>query len=153
MLLAPARGAPRYHGCIYSPPADTCFAVTLDLQPFDKPAMQQVFIDDFVDIFPVNIGVPDTFRVNDDYRPLVTAVKTSCRVDPHAPLAGKPQRLATLLGIVTHGPRIKALATCAAIRALVDTEKNVISIIVHNLKDTGWVKPCKACDKATAAES
>lgn len=112
-------------------------SVTLDLQALDNPAMQQVLLDDFVDIFPIHVGVPDTFRVDDDYRSFLTAVKTSCRVDTDAPLARKPQRLAALLGIVTHGLRIKALAACTAIRALVDTEKNVITIIVHNLKDTG----------------
>jgi hypothetical protein len=109
----------------------------LDLQAFDNPAMQQVLLDDFVDIFPIHVGVPDAFRVDDDYRPFLAAVKTSCRVDPDTPLVRKSQCLAALLGIVTHGLRIKALSTCAAIRALVDTEKNVITIIVHNLKDTG----------------
>ena len=109
----------------------------LDLQALDNPAMQQVILDDFVDIFPVHIGVPDAFRVDDDYRAFITAVKTSCRVDPDTPLARKPQRLAALLRIVTHGLRIIALAACTAIRALVDTEKNVILIIVHNMKDTG----------------
>ena len=127
--------------------------VMLDLQAFDNPAMQQVLLDDFVDILPIHIGVPDTFRVNDDYRPLVTAVKTSCRVDPDAALARKPERLAALLGIVAHGLRIKALATRTAIRAFVDTEKNVISIVVHKLKDTGWEKPCKARERTTATQS
>jgi hypothetical protein len=124
----------------------------LDLQALDNPAMQQVLLDDFVDIFPVYIGVPDTFRIDDDYRPFVTAVKTSCRVDPDSSLVRKPERLAALLGIVAHGLRIKALATGTTIRALVDTEKKVISIIVHKLKDTGRVKPCKARERTTAAK-
>lgn len=106
----------------------------LNLQPLHYPAMHQVFFEDFVDIFPVDIGVPDTFRVNDDYRTFFTAVETSRRIDPYTALARKSQRLAALFGVITHGLRFKPLATCTAIRALVDAEKNVITVIVHNRK-------------------
>jgi hypothetical protein len=103
---------------------------SLNLQPLDNPAVQQVFLDDFIDIFTVYIGVPDTFRVYDDYRPFLTAIKASRRVDPYASLAGKSQQLASLLGIVTHGLRIKALAARTAIRTVIYAEKNVVTIIV-----------------------
>ena len=70
---------------------DSPLTSTLDLQPLNHPAMLQVFFEDFVDIFPVNIGVPDSFRIDDDDRALFTAVQTSRRVDSYAPLARKPQ--------------------------------------------------------------
>jgi len=140
-LPAPARGtifawAPdnRQPGKAGAPSPLTA---NLNLQPLDHPVMHQVFLEDFVDIFPVNVGVPDTFGVNDDDRPFVTAIKTSRCVDSYTPLARKAQRLAALLGVITHGLRFKALAAGTAICALVDAEKNVITVIVHRLKDTG----------------
>ena len=108
----------------------------LDSQSFHNPAMHQMLFQDFVDIFPVDIGVPHTLRVNDDDWPLVTAIKASRRVDPDAALARDSQRLAALLGVITHCQGIESLATGTAIRSLVDAEKYVITVIVHGTKDT-----------------
>jgi len=98
--------------------------------------MPQVLFKDFVDIFTVNIGVPDTFRVNDDDWPFIAAIKTSRRVDPYTTLARKTQRLAALLGVIAHALRVKSLATGTPIGTVVDAEKNVITIIIHRPKDT-----------------
>ena len=116
-------------------------------QPLDHPAMYQVFLQDFVDIFAVNVGVPDTFRIDDDYRSCITAVKTSRRVDPYTTLACNAKQLAALLGVIAHGLCFKSPATGAAIGALIDTEKNVITVIIHRQNDTGCDRPCKPRDR------
>jgi hypothetical protein len=135
---------------IFHPSGRNTPPITLNLQPLDNPAMHKVFLDDFVDIFPVNIGIPDTFRVDHDDRPFITAIKTPRRIDPYATLVRKAQRFALLLGVIAHGQRIKSLAAGTAIRTRIDAEENMITIIVHGLKDTDSAVPCKAHDRTIA---
>lgn len=113
-----------------------------NLQAFNNPAIDQMLFDDLVNIFPIDIGIPDSLGVHDDHRSLLTTVETSRRIDPHSALAGESKRLGSLLGIIAHGLRIKALATCAAISTFIGTEKYVISIIGHPRKDTAWARSC-----------
>ena len=52
-------------------------------QSINDHAMLQVRVDDFVDIGFVNVGVPNTFRIDHDHRTRGTAVQTTSPVDPY----------------------------------------------------------------------
>jgi len=71
-----------------------------DLQPVDRAVVQQVLIDDFVDIFLVDIAIPGLFGVDHQYRPLGTTVEAAGSVDAHLASTMNAQFLAALFGIV-----------------------------------------------------
>jgi len=101
------------------------------LQALYNPPVLQVLFDNLIDIFPVYIGIPDRFRVHGNHRTLGTPVQTSGSINPHPALAGKTQRLATLLGVVTQSLCVKALAAFTAIGPQVRAEKDVVLVIGH----------------------
>src|SRR5690606_3067930 len=96
---------------------------------FDGLAVLEMGFDDFVDVFLVDEGVPDSFRIHDHDRALVAAIEAAGAVDAHLAFAGQLERLDPVLGV---GPQIIGaviLATCLTIGALVGAEKNVVTEI------------------------
>ena len=72
----------------------------LYFQTLHYPAILKVLGNNLVDVFPVYIGIPDGLGVHDHHRAFCTAVQTPGSINAHPALAGKPQRLAALLGII-----------------------------------------------------
>jgi hypothetical protein len=107
------------------------FEIDLNSQAFDNPPVQEVLFDNFVDVFPVSVVVPNPFGINNDDRAFLATIEAPSRIDAYAPLAGKTQRLDARLGVVAHGLRLMVRATGRAIVALVRAEKYVVSIVRH----------------------
>jgi len=55
-------------------------------QTLDDAAAHEVLVDNFVDIFPVHVGVPHGLGIDDHHRTLLAAIKAARLVD--ADLAG-----------------------------------------------------------------
>jgi hypothetical protein len=70
-----------------------------DFQAFDNLPADDMDVDDFVDIFIVDVGVPDTFRINHHCRSLFAALKAAGFVDPHFAFAGQAELLDAALGV------------------------------------------------------
>src|SRR4030065_1444775 len=98
-------------------------------QPLHRPAKHQVLLDDGVDVLFARIAVPDTLRVNHDSRTLRTAVHTTGLIDAHLTLTGEAKRLDPALGVIAHGDRALVGTARLAAFALIDAEKNVITVI------------------------
>src|SRR5262249_52012243 len=76
-------------------------------EPFDNLTVHDMPIDDLVDVVPVDIGVPDRVRVNDDDRAFLAAVETTGLVDAHLAFAGQSERLHALFCILLHFERTR----------------------------------------------
>ncbi len=100
-----------------------------DFQPFHRPAVHQVLLDDGVDVGCARIAVPDTLRVDHDGRSLRTTIETTGLIDAHLTLTGEAKRLHPILGIVAHGDRALVGTARLAVRALIDAEKNMVAVI------------------------
>jgi len=103
-----------------------------------------VLIDDLVQILLIKVGIPDGLRVHDQHRTFFTTVQATGRIDADTARTGNTEFLAALLDIIAHGPGIKTLAACTAIRALVSTKKDVVSIIGHKPNHTAEATQAKA---------
>ncbi len=88
-----------------------------------------MLLQDLIDVLAVDVGVPYAFRVDDKDRSFLAAVHAPGRIDAHAALAGKPQCLDPLFGIIPQGARILLLATPPPVGALVRAKKDVLSIV------------------------
>jgi hypothetical protein len=93
--------------------------------------MNQVFVNDFIDIFSIQVGVPDFLGVDDDDRAKFTAIQTACGIDADLADPGQPEFLDSGLGIVSDRGRIALLAALLALLALVGAEKHMVLIIRH----------------------
>ena len=109
----------------------TCQKSCLYLQAFHNPSILQVFCNYLVDILLIYIGIPDRFRVNSDHRTLCTTVQATGRINPHPALAGKPQFLAALLGIIPQPLSTKTLTAITAVRPQICTKKDMVLVIGH----------------------
>ena len=63
------------------------------LQAFHHPAVDQVFVDDFVNIGLVHIGVPDRFRVDHQHRAFAAALQTAGFLKRTLPGPARPMDL------------------------------------------------------------
>jgi hypothetical protein len=105
----------------------------LDPQPLDHPAVKQMLLDDLLHILLIDIGIPDSFGIDDHYRSFFAAVKAAGGIDANPTGAGYTQVLAALFGIIAHGQRIEALTACAAVFAKIGAEKHMVAIVRHAL--------------------
>src|SRR5262249_6524286 len=72
---------------------------SLDLQSLDDAAVLDVLVNDLVDVFAVDVGVPDAFGINHHDGALFAAIHTSGRIDPALALARQPKLLDLALGV------------------------------------------------------
>lgn len=91
----------------------------------------EMFIDDLVDVFAINIAVPDFVGIDHEHRAEFAAVKATGRIDAHLALAGKPQLLDPGLGVLANFGGIAASAALFAAVALVGAEKDVVFVKGH----------------------
>jgi hypothetical protein len=110
-----------------------------DAQSLDRPSVEQVLFNDFVNIFLIYVGIPDSFRINDQHRPFVTAIQATRRVYAYATHTTDPQLLASLFGVLAQPPGIKPLTARAAILAEVGTEEQMVLIVGHGVYLLTWV--------------
>lgn len=104
-----------------------------DFQAFDRDTIPQVRRHDFLDIFLVDVGVPDAFRVDDGDRTFLATIKATGRVDPHAALAGQAKLPGAQFRKIPHC-FTAATATAWPVRALgtdVGAEENVALVVAH----------------------
>jgi hypothetical protein len=98
----------------------------IDKQPLDDFTPDQVPIDNLIEVFLVDIGVPNRFGIHDDNGAELAAIEAAGRVDSDTPGAAEPKLLAPLLDV---GARVLgvALATgLATVFAYVGAEKHVV---------------------------
>ena len=103
----------------------------LDKQSLNDTPVLQVFRENLINIRLVQVGVPDCFRIDHDHGPLCTPIQAAGCIDAHTALTCQAQLLAALLSIIAQCSGTKALATITAIIALVDAEKNMVSVVRH----------------------
>ena len=93
-----------------------------------------MFIDDFVDILPIDIAVPDVIRINHQHRAFRTAIQATRCIYPNAARTGDIQCLAAFFRMVTDGLGVKPLATGRTVCAQIGTEKYVVTVVGHGDK-------------------
>src|SRR4051812_18919677 len=87
--------------------------------------------DDFVYILAVHVGVPDTFRIDDDYGTFITAIETAGLVHSHFAGAGELELLHARLGVVAHLLRRMIVTASRTALALIAAEEDVPLIVAH----------------------
>ena len=112
-------------------------------QSLDHPTAQQMLIDDFIHIFPIDIGIPDPLGVNDDHRPLFTAIEATGGIDADTTGTGNAECLAALFGVIPHGKGIKPLTASAAVFTQIGAEKHMVTIVGHALTIPETTAPVK----------
>src|SRR5690606_21655516 len=98
----------------------------LNLETFDGLAVLEMGFNDFVDIFLVDEGVPDSLRIHHHDRALVAAVKAAGTIDAHLAFAVQLERLDLVLGVSADLLDAVIGTTGFAVLALVGAEKNVV---------------------------
>ena len=84
--------------------------------------------DDLVDIFTINIAVPDFIGIDHDHRAELAAVQTTGGVYAHFALAGKSELLDSGLGVIANFAGIESSTALFTAVALVSAEKNVVFV-------------------------
>ena len=99
-----------------------------------------MLVDDLVDIFLVNVGIPGALRIDHHHRSLFTAIKASGFVDSYFALAVEVELFHALFCVFLCFFCAAIGATGATIIAGVDAEKNVMLIvggIAHGNRQAG----------------
>ncbi|OMP13991.1 hypothetical protein COLO4_00490 [Corchorus olitorius] len=104
-------------------------ARAVDHQPFNGFAFDQMALDDFVDVFLVDEGVPDGLGVDHHDRTEFAAVEAAGLVDAHAAFTVDAEFLAALLGVFLHGLGAKVGAAARAVLAFVQAKENVVLVV------------------------
>lgn len=102
---------------------------TVEPQALDDPPAHQMFVDDFLDVLPVDVGVPYTLGIDDQHRPLFATIHAAGAVDADLPGARQTQSLDTRLGIIPQVLCPMALTAGTITLPLVRAEKHMITVI------------------------
>jgi hypothetical protein len=97
-------------------------------------AIFDVAIDNFIDIFLINIGVPDTFRINYTNRSLLATIKATGLINPDFTLTGHTQRLYPVLCIISQIYRSTLIAgrPLGARPAIIGAEKYMSLVVLRH---------------------
>src|SRR6056297_387931 len=100
-------------------------------QALDRLAADDVALDDFLEVVFVDVGVPDSIRIDDQHRPQFATVQAAGGVGARAAGAGQPQFLEAFLGPVAQLGRaaLGARRPVGALGALVGAEEQVPFVI------------------------
>src|SRR5690606_28090763 len=103
-------------------------------QAIDRLAADEVRVDDFVYVALIEVGVPDSLRIDDEHRAFLAAIQASRLVDANLAGACQPELLDTLLGVFLHGLGIAIGATrpVGPGLTLVQTEKYMMTVVTHD---------------------
>ena len=86
-------------------------------------------IDYFIDVFPIDIAVPDGLGIDHDNRAQLAAIQAAGSIDAHPALARHAKCLDFCLGVLPDFAGIEPRAAHLAALALVGTEKDVVFVI------------------------
>lgn len=100
-------------------------------QSIDNSPLYQVTVDDLVQILPVDIGVPDGFRVNHGHRAQLAAIETARVIDPDLTWSRDAELLATPLDVIASLLGTALATALAAVFTLIGTKKHVAGKITH----------------------
>jgi hypothetical protein len=103
----------------------------LNLQAFNHPPMYQMFLDDFFNVFLVDIRVPNGFGIDHKYRTIVAAIHATGLVDAYFALTLELEFADAILGVGLHLGGAQAVATGFTFGTLVAAEKNVMLEMAH----------------------
>src|SRR5436190_13341028 len=97
-----------------------------------------MLLHDFVDVFLIDVGVPDFFGIHHHHRPFIATVEATRQIDANLSLARKFERLDLVLGVVAYLARAVIIAAIGAGIALVTAEKDVSFVIAHGVYLMSW---------------
>ena len=92
-----------------------------------------VLPDDLVDVFLVDVGIPDFLGINDHHRTFVTAVQTSRHIDTHFARTIEREFLDFGFGVIAYFGGAMVVAAAFAVLALIAAEENVMAIVTHDV--------------------
>ena len=83
-------------------------------------AILQMAFNDFVNIFAINVGIPNALWINDQHRAFRATVKATRRIDARLAIFVQTEFFSTLFGVIAQSLRIKASATGLTGLTLID---------------------------------
>jgi len=108
--------------------------MSLYLQALDHSPVYQMFFDDFIDIFLIDIGVPDVIWVDHGDRSFAATIQATGDIHPDRAFAfGYTQFFGALFGVISHCLRIILLTTLGSVLAQIGAKKDVPLIVSHKL--------------------
>src|SRR3569832_1720472 len=99
-----------------------------DFQALDDLSADDMLVDDFIDVFRIDIGVPGALRINDQHRAFFAAIQAAGLVDPHLALAVQIEFLDAPLRMLLRRLGAARSAAGPAVIAFVDAEKDVLLV-------------------------
>ncbi|MNN55901.1 hypothetical protein D3C81_1708040 [compost metagenome] len=93
--------------------------VVSDFQTFNDLAADQMDVDDFIEVFIVDIGVPGALRIDHDDRAFFAAAEATGLIDADCATAAQAQFLDACLQVFLRGVRTTFGTALAAIIALI----------------------------------
>ena len=87
-----------------------------------------MFVNDVIDIFFINIGVPDIIGIDDNGWSQITTTETAGHVCPHASFAMDTLFLGAFLHLIPHVLWVEVTTTRLTGRALIGAKENMITI-------------------------
>jgi hypothetical protein len=121
----------------------------LNPQPLYDASVFQVFLNDLVDIFLVDIRVPDVFRINYYHGTLIATVEAAGIINPHSFIfAVEFERFNAFLRVIAQGLGSEIIATQCSRFALIYTKKYMPLVVAHeDLRGKGRVKNYTGSDQ------
>jgi hypothetical protein len=115
---------------------DTCaewdIAKESDFQSLDHSTVLQVLGDNFVDVRPVDVGVPDVIRIDHHHRPLRTSIQAAGCVDANFSRTTEIQFFDAILGVSPDAFRVMLITELTAVVTLVDAEEYMVFVMAHH---------------------
>ena len=97
-----------------------------------------MLLNNFIQVLLVYVGIPNLFRVHHQHRTFFTPIKATCGIDPYPALTGQAALLNAGFYITPHLQRIMPLTARSTIIALIGAEKDMVTVVGHTKKDTGY---------------
>ena len=92
-------------------------------QSFDYSTLEEMLLDDLVDVFAVDVAIPNRFRIHHHDGAFFATVKAAALIDPHHAAAVATSRFHAPFCIIPAAGGIVVGATTFAVIALVDAKK------------------------------
>jgi hypothetical protein len=90
-------------------------------------------LQDLIDIVPIHIGIPGRLWIDDQNRPQVTTIHAACSGNPYSTRAAQSLLFDLGFQIVSHGLGSMTATAWTPVLPLIDTEKEVITIVRHEM--------------------
>jgi hypothetical protein len=103
----------------------------LYFQTLDNPPVHEVFLNDFLNVLLVDIGVPHCFRIDDEHRASVATIKATGLIDPHLAFPFEFELANTIFGVGLQLAGAQRVATGFTRCPLIAAEKHVMLEITH----------------------